>query len=95
MKLFLSWMPPNGTKRGKQMWCFFSCSLMVRLEGKEFENIQRCFFPTRELIALINLRIAKWALIKKEFSNFSLDDILHNWEACMGCGMIKIRKSVR
>lgn len=49
---------------------------------------------TRELIALINLRIAKRVLIKKEFSNFSPDDMLYNQEPCMGCGLIQIWKSV-
>lgn len=36
----------------------------------------------------------KWALIKKEFSNINLDDILYNWEVCMGCGLIKERRTV-
>lgn len=37
---------------------------------------------------------ARWALLKKEFVNLSLDHIIHNWEACMSCGPCKLRKRV-
>ena len=29
---------------------------------------------------------------RKELSNFSMDDILSNWEACMLCGLTKERR---
>ena len=45
-----------------------------------------------DLIASINMRISKWALIRKEFSNFSLNDIIYNWEACMVCSVPRIMK---
>lgn len=32
---------------------------------------------------MVSLRIAKWALVRKEFSNIRLHAILYNWEACM------------
>lgn len=32
--------------------------------------------------------------MRKDFSNFNLNDILFNWEACMGCGPSKVRRSV-
>lgn len=35
-----------------------------------------------------------WALVRKEFSNFTLDDIFVNWEACMGCRPVKVRRSI-
>lgn len=40
-----------------------------------------------DLIPRVALRIAKWALVRKKFSNVHLNDILENWEACMGCGL--------
>ena len=49
---------------------------------------------TTKVIFKVSLRIAKWALSKKEFSIFSLNDILHNWKACMGCGPFKVRRIV-
>ena len=47
-----------------------------------------------ELISRVPFRIEKWALVRKEFSNFNLDDSLFNWEVCMGCGSSKVRSSI-
>ena len=47
-----------------------------------------------KLIASITLRIATWAVFRKEFSNFSLIDILVNLEGCMGCGPTKVSSLV-
>lgn len=47
-----------------------------------------------DLASRIDLRVAKWVLVRKEFSNFNLNDILFNWEDCMGCGPSKVRRSV-
>ena len=52
------------------------------------------FLPLLVLIDRLTLRIAKWALIRKEFSNFSLNDILLNWKAWMGCRPSKVRRVV-
>ena len=49
---------------------------------------------SHELISRVALKITKWALVRKEYFNFNLNDILFNWEACMGCGLIKVRRSV-
>ena len=46
------------------------------------------------LINRISMRIAKWALIRKKCCNFSLNDILLNWEVCMGCRPNKVRRVV-
>ena len=46
------------------------------------------------LINRISMRIAKWALIRKECSNFSLNDFLLNWEVCMGCRPSEVRRVV-
>lgn len=40
----------------------------------------------------IILKVARWALVRKEFKSFSLSDILFNWEACMSCGRKKNNK---
>ena len=47
-----------------------------------------------KVISTITLTITKWTLIRKKFSNFTLNDILINWEACMGCGPVNVRKSL-
>ena len=49
------------------------------------------FSSLTNLIDLITMRIARWALIRKEFSNSSIDDITVNWKTCMGCGPSKMR----
>lgn len=36
----------------------------------------------------------KWALARKEFIGFKLDDILSNWKACMLCGRGKEHKVI-
>lgn len=46
------------------------------------------------VILKLALRIAKWALARKDFSNLSLNDILFYWESCMGCGLIKERRLI-
>ena len=46
------------------------------------------------LISKTTFGIAKWALIRKEFSEFSFDDILSNSGACMGCCSHEERRSV-
>lgn len=43
---------------------------------------------------LITLRIARWVLVRKEFSNSCLNDILINWESWMRCGLIKVRRTI-
>lgn len=47
-----------------------------------------------DLVSKVTLRIAKWALVRKEFWNFNLNDILFNWEACMGYCPFKERRFV-
>ena len=37
------------------------------------------------LISKVTLRIAKWAMVRKELSNFNFNDIFFSCEACMGC----------
>jgi hypothetical protein len=37
--------------------------------------------------------MAKWAMVRKEFSSFSINDIYVNWKACMVCGLPKVRRS--
>lgn len=40
------------------------------------------------------LRVAKWALTRKEVKDLKLDDVLSNWEACMSCGKRKGRRFI-
>lgn len=36
-----------------------------------------------ELVLMAFIRIARWALTRKEFVNFTMNDIMSSWEACM------------
>lgn len=38
------------------------------------------------LLLVVDLRVAKWLLVRKEFINVRIDEVIHNWEACMKCG---------
>ena len=50
-------------------------------------------FSTVGLTSEVAFGIAKWALIRKEFSKLTFDDILLNWGACMVCGPSKVKRS--
>ena len=43
---------------------------------------------------MLTITIVEWALARKEFSNFSLNDVVVNWKACMECGPTKERMSI-
>ena len=47
-----------------------------------------------DLTSRVALRIAKWALARKDVSKLSLNDIRTNWKAYMGCGISNERKSI-
>lgn len=47
-----------------------------------------------ELLCVIELGIAKWASSRKEFSTVRFDNVLHNWEAVLGCGLHIVRRSM-
>lgn len=47
------------------------------------------------VLEAITLKVAQWVLIRKGFENFSLDFIVHNWEAYMRYGPIKIRQTAK
>lgn len=42
-----------------------------------------------DLISMVFLNIAKWALIRKEFHNLNVNDISLIWEARITCGFSK------
>ena len=43
------------------------------------------------LLEVVVLRVAKWVFVKKDLNYVKLDDILFNWEGCMGYGLWKER----
>lgn len=43
------------------------------------------------LVSMTGLRLARWLVVRKEFSNVKIDDVIHNCGACMRCGLIKNR----
>lgn len=43
------------------------------------------------VLEAITLKVAQWVLIRKGYEKFSLDFIVHNWEAYMRYGPSKIR----
>ena len=43
----------------------------------------------KDIVLLVEVRVAEWALLRNEFIGMNLDCILQNWEACMSCGLSK------
>lgn len=41
---------------------------------------------------MVTCRIAKWVLVRKEFSSISTMGILFNWKACTSCGPVKQKR---
>eukprot|EP00268_Persea_americana_P068029 TRINITY_DN9427_c0_g3_i1.p1 TRINITY_DN9427_c0_g3~~TRINITY_DN9427_c0_g3_i1.p1 ORF type:complete len:256 (+),score=22.30 TRINITY_DN9427_c0_g3_i1:1157-1924(+) len=101
----VSWTCPEKITEAAESWLgdyFVGCvhslwrmllSAILWSIWKERNNriFKGTFSSLSNLVDLITMRIAGWALIRKEFSNFSIDDITVNWEACMGCGPSKMR----
>lgn len=46
------------------------------------------------LVSVVNLRVMKWALARKECANLKLNDILRNWEACKECAQVREKRTV-
>ncbi|XXG72306.1 hypothetical protein AAC387_Pa07g1436 [Persea americana] len=46
-----------------------------------------------DIVLLVDVRVAEWALLRKEFIGMNLECILQNWEACMSCGPSKDKKA--
>ena len=61
---------------------------------KRNERISKGTSLTSELISQVTLKIARWALARKKFSNLNMNDLLSNWGACMVCCPLKERRSV-
>lgn len=38
------------------------------------------------------LRLSNWVIYKKEFVDLKVDNILHNWDACMRLGLSKVKR---
>ena len=72
---------------------FGGCShLLVYLREKNDKIFKGTSSSSAKLIDKVTLTTAKWTFV--EFSNFILNDIIFNWEACVGCGPIKVRRSI-
>ena len=64
------------------------------MEEEEQHGFKGALSPTANILVAISLRIAKWALVKKEFANISMNDIFFDWKACTACGVIKEKRVV-
>lgn len=72
---------------GLMLWMIIAFPILWLVWREINERIFRGSLSTVDaLISRVDLRIVKWSVIQKEFFNFNLNDILFNWEACMGCG---------
>lgn len=57
------------------------------------DRIFRCSSLSADsLIVAVELKVASWATIIKEFMGFNLNTITHNWEASKLCGLPKGKK---
>lgn len=103
-KFGLGWRFPWSISELADSWRggpFFGCGQILRrtipfpivwLIWKEWNNgiSKNVYSTSQDLRAFIHARIAKWALLKREFYNLSMTDILFNWRGLlMGCGLSK------
>lgn len=103
-KFGLGWRFPWSISELADSWRggpFFGCGQIlwrtipfpiVWLIWKEWNNgiFKNVYSTSQDLRAFIHARIAKWALLKREFYNLSMTDILFNWRGLlMGCGLSK------
>lgn len=82
--------------RGLVLWRIIPFVILWTVWRERNERIFKSMSPSiiEKLALVVHLRIVKRALIRKEFGNITLNDILLNWEACMGCGPRKVRRLV-
>lgn len=67
---------------------------MVDLERKDNMNFRARATSTMDLIAATFIESPKWAMVRKEFVNFTMNDIVYNWEASLSCGGSKKKRVV-
>eukprot|EP00268_Persea_americana_P030644 TRINITY_DN2969_c1_g3_i2.p1 TRINITY_DN2969_c1_g3~~TRINITY_DN2969_c1_g3_i2.p1 ORF type:complete len:132 (-),score=19.85 TRINITY_DN2969_c1_g3_i2:155-550(-) len=94
--------------RSRGLLWFFPCSLCELVEWRRASPCQGCglvswrinrifrgsFLLAEDLVSAVELRVAKWTLLRKEFVGMSLDCIIWNWKFCMFCGPSKVRNVV-
>lgn len=99
----MSWCAPRDILklvqfwgRGLVLWRIIPFVILWTVWRERNERIFKSMSPSiiEKLASVVHLRIVKRALIRKEFGNITLNDILLNWEACMGCGPRKVRRLV-
>lgn len=56
------------------------CDSLVSLEGEEQQDFRCSLTSNEDLISKITLTIAKWVLVSNVLFNFSLVNILFNWD---------------
>ena len=87
-----SWLGGHFVGYGFILWRMIPFAILWSIWMERNDRISKgssfssAFSSAADLISSIGMRIVKWALLRKEFSNFSLNAILTNWEACMECG---------
>lgn len=64
------------------------CGLFGKRGTIEFSG--PCLHVDARLL-VVDLRVAKWLLVRKEFINVKIDEVIHNWEPCMKCGPTRER----
>ena len=103
----VAWCCPESIVQAAQYWlggCFGVCRrtlwriipfaiLWTSWRERNDRIFRGISSPLVKLIEGVTLRIAKWAMVRKEFSTFSINNIFVNWEACMVCGLPKVRRS--
>lgn len=77
--------------RGLSLWWTIPFVVIWSVWEEENEKIFQRWSLLEDFILVLSLRIAKWILVRKDFNDFCMNDILFNWELAWRMGWLGIR----
>lgn len=80
-------------RRGLSLWRIIPFVVFWSVWKEGNDKIFQRWSLLEDFILVLNLRIAKWILVRKDFNDFCVNDILFNWELAWRMGWLSIRVS--